>query len=106
MSEAPSPEALEIMAAALEASGAYKVLRKLAPGAPLPSPPPGAKLGLVLDVETTGMEARHHHEVIELAMVRFAHTPEGEVLGVHGTFQAYHEPAAPWRRTRAGPRSN
>ena len=85
---------LERMAARLEASGEYKVLRRLTQGASLPSPPPGAKLGLVLDVETTGSDARHH-EVIELAMVRFAYTPEGEVLGVHDTFQGYHEPSAP-----------
>ena len=45
-------------------------------------------------METTGSDARHH-EVIELAMVRFAYTPEGEVLGVHDTFQGYHEPSSP-----------
>ena len=89
-----SREELEAMAAALEASGEYKVLLKLAAGSPLPSPPAGARLGLVLDVETTGGDARHH-EVIELAMVRFAYTPEGKVLGVHDTFQAYHEPSTP-----------
>ena len=48
----------------------------------------------MLDVETTVVDA-HNHEVIELAMVRFAYTPEGEVLGVHDTFQAYHELSAP-----------
>ena len=94
MSEAATRGELEAMAATLEASGEYKVLRRLTPGTSLPSPPPGAKLGLVLDVETTGSDARHH-EVIELAMVRFAYTPEGEVLGVHDTFQGYHEPSAP-----------
>ena len=94
MTGSASREELEAMAAALEASGQYKVLRKLTAGPSLPCPPAGARLGLVLDVETTGGDARHH-EVIELAMVRFAYTPEGEVLGVHDTFQAYHEPSAP-----------
>ena len=94
MTQDASREALEDMAVQLEASGEYRVLRRLTPGAPLPAPPPGAKLGLVLDVETTGFDALHH-EIIELAMVRFAYTPEGDVLGVHDTFQAYHEPSAP-----------
>ena len=82
------------MAAALEASGEYRVLRRLPERAPLPSSPNGARLGLVLDVETTGTDHRGD-EVIELAMVRFAYTPEGEVLGVQETFQGYHEPTKP-----------
>ena len=56
----------------------------------------GARLGLVIDVETTGADLRGD-EVIELAMVRFAYTPDGEVLGVVETFQGYHEPTAPSR---------
>ena len=31
-------------------------------------------------------------EVIELAMVRFVYSPEGEVLGVQDTFQGLHQP--------------
>ncbi len=84
-------EALETMADQLEASGEYRVVRRLAARAPLPSPPPGSRLGLVVDVETTGMDVQGD-EVIELAMVRFAYSPEGEVLGVVDTFQGYHEP--------------
>ena len=84
-------EALETMADQLEASGEYRVMRKLPARAPLPSPPPDGRLGLVIDVETTGMDVRGD-EVIELAMVRFAYSPEGEVLGVVDTFQGYHEP--------------
>lgn len=94
MSEAPSRRELEAMAACLEATGEYKVLRKLTSSAPLPSQSEGAKLGLVLDVETTGSDVRGD-EVIELAMVRFAYTSEGEVLGVEEIFQAYHQPKKP-----------
>ena len=43
---APSREELEAMAAALEASGEYKVLRKLAAEAPLPSPACRRQAGL------------------------------------------------------------
>ena len=84
----------EAMAAALEASGDYRVVRRLEPCPPLPAPPADARLGLVVDVETTGSDVRGD-EVIELAMVRFAYSPEGEVLGVVDTFQAYHEPTRP-----------
>ncbi len=79
------------MASALEASGEYRVLRRLPERTALPSAPEGARLGLVLDVETTGTD-QWGDEVIELAMVRFAYTPDGEILGVHETFQGYHEP--------------
>lgn len=48
----------------------------------------------MLDVVTTGTDHRGD-EVIELAMVRFVYTPEGEVLGVQETFQGYHEPTKP-----------
>lgn len=82
---------LEALAARLEATGAYRVVRRLEARPPLLSPPPGGRLGLVIDVETTGSDVRGD-EVIELAMVRFAYTPEGEVLGVVDTFQGYHEP--------------
>lgn len=94
MSEALSRHELEAMAVRLEATGEYKVLRKLATCAPLPSQPEGTKLGLVLDVETTGSDVRGD-EVIELAMLRFTYTADGEVLGVQETFQAYHEPRKP-----------
>ncbi len=87
-------EDLEALAARLEASGEYQVLRKLAPRASMDTVPPGTRVGLVLDVETTGSDHRSD-EVIELAMARFVYTPEGEVLGVHETFQGYHEPSKP-----------
>ncbi len=38
-------------------------------------------------METTGKDLQRD-EVIELAMVRFAYTPEGETLGVEATFKA------------------
>ncbi len=87
-------EDLEACAGRLEASGEYRVLRKLSPRPTLQEAPKGARLGVVLDVETTGMDLVHD-EVIELAMTRFAYTPDGEVLGVHETFQGYHEPSRP-----------
>ena len=46
------------MASALEASGEYRVLRRLPERTALPYPRKGARLGLVLDVETTGTDHR------------------------------------------------
>ncbi|WP_158913243.1 3'-5' exonuclease [Caulobacter sp. S45] len=90
----PDRAHLEALATQLEASGDYRVLRKLRQRDQLPSPPPGARLGLVLDVETTGADLRGD-EVIELAMVRFVYSPEGEVLGIQEIFQGYHQPSKP-----------
>ena len=59
------------MAAALEASGQYRVPRKL--GARPPATVPegeNTRIGLFVDVETTGLDTRRD-EIIELAMVPF-----------------------------------
>ncbi|MHB8284012.1 MAG: 3'-5' exonuclease [Caulobacteraceae bacterium] len=86
---------LQGLADRLEASGDYKVLRRLQHRAPGPaSPVNGARLAVVLDVETTGIDPRGD-EIIELAMVRFWYCPAGEVLGVDDTFQAFHQPTKP-----------
>ena len=56
------------MAAALEASGEFRVLRKLKPREAI-VPPPGTPIrqGLLVDVETTGLDTEHD-EIIELAI--------------------------------------
>jgi DNA polymerase-3 subunit epsilon len=90
-----SPVELEAAAAGLEASGAYRVLRRLAPRKLGPAPlPAGARLGIFLDLETTGLD-HAADEIIELAMVRFAYGADGELLGVGDTFQSYREPSKP-----------
>lgn len=90
-----APADLEAMAALLEQSGSYRVLRQLTPhvGAP---PPTGCtpRLGLYVDTETTGLDPGHD-EIIELAMVPFTYGPEGEVYEVRPAFQALQEPSRP-----------
>ncbi|QYC11496.1 3'-5' exonuclease [Brevundimonas nasdae] len=86
---------LEAMAAALTASGRYRVLTKLEPSAATPPPSGGDwRMGLFVDVETTGLDLVHD-EIIELAMVRFYYGLDGQVLGIGETFQGFREPSRP-----------
>lgn len=86
---------LEAMAAALEASGRYRVLRKLAERSALTQVDPSWRVGLFVDVETTGLSARDH-EIIELAMTRFFYcADDGVIHGLGESFQRFREPSEP-----------
>ena len=88
---------LETMAATLEQSSDYRVLRRLSPQACAgdaandKTMEPTA-IGVFLDVETTGLDP-HHEEVIELAMVRFSYTAAGRVVTVGDTYDRLRQPA-------------
>ena len=86
---------LEDIARLLEQSPDFKVLRRLQPRdvfsqihceQPL--------VGVILDTETTGL-VLDKAEVIELAMLKFAYTPDGEVLRIIGRFDELRQPAHP-----------
>ncbi len=86
---------LENMAATLEQSGRYRVLRKIEPRTLISQPDGGpVRLGLFLDVETTGLD-RDRDEIIELAMVPFTYAPDGRIFEVLPWFQSFNEPAKP-----------
>ena len=86
---------LEALASRLEATGAYRVLRKLAPR-PAIEPPAGMKVrqGLFVVTETTGLDPERD-EIIELAMVPFTYGLDGQVYAVGEPFQRLREPGKP-----------
>lgn len=85
----------EDLARRLEATGDYKILRRLAPLAPTPTPAGyDGKFGVIIDFETTGTDPTKD-EIIEVAAVTFRYSDRDEITGVVGTFQAFNEPSAP-----------
>lgn len=88
-------EELEGMAQALEANDDYRVLRRLVPRR-LINPPDGTptRIGLFVDVETTGLDSSTD-EVIELAMVPFTFGTDGRVFEVGSPLEQQAVPSRP-----------
>jgi len=87
---------IEAAARMLEATGNYRVLRRLLPRPVAGSrgPRAGERVAVIVDTETTGLD-HARDEVIELGMVAFTHDEEGRVGDVIGTFNALREPGVP-----------
>jgi DNA polymerase-3 subunit epsilon len=85
----------EEMANKLEKTGEFRILRKLNPRTVL-TPYDGSerKNGLVVDVETTGLDP-NQDEIIELAMVPFSYSLDGRIFEIKPHFQALQQPSKP-----------
>ncbi len=84
---------LEAMAATLEKTGQYRVLRRLGPWQTvLLAEGTATRLGLMVDVETTGLDAGRN-EIIELAMVPFTYGLDGQIFEVGEAFAGLRQPS-------------
>jgi DNA polymerase-3 subunit epsilon len=85
----------ESLARHLEATGDYKILRRLVPRNPTPAPAAyTGKIGIILDFETTGLDSSKD-EIVEAACVKFRYSATDEITGVSDIFHAYNEPSVP-----------
>lgn len=83
---------LEQMAEALDASADYRVLRRLDPRSVLATESADApRLGLFVDVETTGLDIAKD-EVIEIAAVPFVYSADGRIFEIRDAFQSFRDP--------------
>jgi DNA polymerase III subunit epsilon len=80
------------MASALEQSGDYRILRRLVPRIRSKPPVDNSKIAIVIDFETTGLNTAQD-EVIELGMIKFSYSDQGEVTAVIDTFGSLNEPS-------------
>jgi DNA polymerase III subunit epsilon len=98
MSLLSSPGAVRLaeMAALLERSNDYQILRRLTPfhGFEGSLTDPALRRGIFIDVETTGVDAERD-EIIELGMVSFWYSIEGRVLGICKSFECFQDPGRP-----------
>ncbi|WGS23986.1 MULTISPECIES: 3'-5' exonuclease [unclassified Bradyrhizobium] len=81
------------IAATLEQSPDYRVLRRLVPRSEFtPGNGEAAKTAILLDVETTGLDPVRD-EIIELGMVKFTYLPDGRIARVIDSFSCFNQPS-------------
>ena len=90
-----SEEIYDDLAQMLDATGDYRVLRRLKPFEPTPAEEGAATwTGLVVDTETTGTDPERD-EIIEIAMLRFRYGDDGRIVGAGEAWQGLRQPSLP-----------
>ncbi|WP_439630798.1 exonuclease domain-containing protein [Shinella sp.] len=85
----------EAMARHLEATGNYRILRKLQPRRIVGRPRPEFRRhGVILDTETTGLNYRFD-EIIEIGAIAFTFNDAGAIGDVTGVYGGLQQPTIP-----------
>jgi len=94
--EAPPEPELERLAERLEATGDFRVLRRLRPPEAYARPAEDTDLllGIYVDVETTGLDAATE-AIIELGLVAFEFDRAGTIYRIGPTLSAFEDPGKP-----------
>jgi len=91
-----APPSVEAAIATLEASGDYRILRRLKvrPAEPVPDGEV-VRTAIFLDLETTGLDAERD-EIIEIALVPFTYGKvSGRIYAIQDAFQGLRQPTTP-----------
>ena len=87
---------LEALAARLEQSENYRILRRVPTVAYYAEPATGTELhrDLIVEVETTGLDATPD-KIIEVAMLPFNFSSDGGLYAVHEDYAGFEDPGVP-----------
>lgn len=95
MTNTDSDCCLEDLARRLEASGNFRVLRRLKLSERIePSDGSPSRTGMFLDVESTGLDVRTS-EIIELSVTPFEYSVDGRIISVGQPLHQFNEPTDP-----------